>query len=72
MTSELAILEVGDLVRIKESVYSPFYNRPDLGLIGIILEIDYSDLLGCLYYVQTIEGVWKFSDYELEVIDGSR
>jgi len=72
MTSESAILEVGDLVKINQTIYSPFYDRPDLGLVGIILEIDHHDLLGNLYYVQTIDGVWKFSDYELELVDGSR
>tara|TARA_R100001082_G_scaffold23685_1_gene11567 strand:+ start:292 stop:510 length:219 start_codon:yes stop_codon:yes gene_type:complete len=72
MTSKRVILEVGDLVRIKQSIYAPFYTRPDLGLIGMILEIDYHDLLGTLYYVQTIDGVWKFSDYELELLDESR
>tara|TARA_B100001250_G_C19762186_1_gene772995 strand:+ start:510 stop:728 length:219 start_codon:yes stop_codon:yes gene_type:complete len=72
MTSGSVILEVGDLVRIKQSIYAPFYDRPDLGFLGIILEIDHHDLLGSLYYVQTIDGVWKFSDYELELIDESR
>ena len=71
MTPEPVILEVGDLVKIKQSIYSPFYERPDLGLVGIILEIDHHDLLGSLYYIQTIHGVWKFSDYELELLDGS-
>ncbi len=71
MTQKSAILEVGDLVRIKQSIYAPFYDRPDLGILGIILEIDHHDLLGTLYYVLTRDGVWKFSDYELELIDGS-
>jgi len=72
MSSKSDILLVGDLVRITPSIYAPFYARPKLGIIGIILEIDHSDLLGILYYVQTGDGVWKFSDYELELLDGSR
>ena len=70
--SESYILEVGDLVRLKPSIYAPFYARPELGMVGIILEIDHSDLLGVLYYIQTIDGVWRFADYELELLDGSR
>ena len=72
MKSESVILEIGDLVIIKHSVYAPFYARGDIKGIGIILEIDHNDLLGSLYYVQTLDGVWKFSDYELELIDESR
>ena len=72
MASKSDILLVGDLVKITPSIYAPFYARPELGMIGIILEIDHHDLLGILYYVQTRDGVWKFSDYELELIDGSR
>jgi len=72
MSSKSDILVVGDLVRLKQSIYAPFYARPELGMIGIVLEVDHNDLLGVLYYVQTRDGVWRFADYELELIDGSR
>ncbi len=65
-------MKVGDLVKIKHSDYSPFYLRPDVGEIGIIVEIDHSAFMGIIYYVQTSDGIWRFSDYELESLDGSR
>ena len=64
-------MNIGDLVVIKHSDYSPFYARPDVGVIGIILEINHSSFLGVTYYVQTSDGVWRFSDYELELLNGS-
>lgn len=72
MSSESVILEVGDLVIIKHSVYAPFYTRGDIKGIGIIIEIQKSNWLGIIYYVQTIDGIWKFSDYEVELLNGSR
>ena len=72
MTSESDILVVGDLVIIKHSIYAPFYIKGDIKGIGIIVEIENSSWLGIIYYVQTIDGVWKFSDYEVELLDGSR
>ena len=65
-------MKVGDLVIIKHSDHSPFYFRPDVGEIGIILRIRKNTFMGLIYYVQTRDGVWKFSDYELEVLNGSR
>jgi hypothetical protein len=72
MTSKSIILEVGDLVLIKHSIYAPFYTRGDIKGVGIIVEVQRSSWLGIIYYVQTSDGVWKFSDYEVELIDGSR
>ena len=72
MASESAILEVGDLVIIKHSVYAPFYTRGGIKGVGIVLEVKHSSYLGVIYYVQTTDGVWRFSDYELELLDGSR
>ena len=65
------IMKVGDLVNIKQSDYSPFYLRPDVGEIGIIVEISHSSFFGIIYYVQTIDGVWRYSDYELELLNES-
>ena len=72
MEAESVILQIGDLVIIKQSIYAPFYNRPIISEIGVVLEVDYHDVLGSLYYVQTSDGIWKFSDYELELLDESR
>jgi len=72
MASESDILEVGDLVIIKHSIYAPFYTRGDIKGVGIIVEVHYSTYLGVIYYVQTNDGIWRFSDYELELIDESR
>jgi hypothetical protein len=72
MASESAILEVGDLVIIKHSIYAPFYTRGDIKGVGIVLEVQYSSYLGIIYFVQTTDGFWRFSDYELELADGSR
>ena len=72
MASESDILEVGDLVIIKHSIYAPFYTRGDIKGVGIIVEVQYSTYLGVIYYVQTNDGIWRFSDYELELIDESR
>ena len=58
-------MNIGDLVRIKHNNNSPFYIRPDVGEIGIIVAINDSSILGVIYYVQTTSGVWRFSDYEL-------
>tara|TARA_B100000686_G_C16568869_1_gene851783 strand:- start:269 stop:547 length:279 start_codon:yes stop_codon:yes gene_type:complete len=71
-SSESAILEIGDLVLIKHSIYAPFYTRGDIKGIGIIVEVQHSSWLGVIYYVQTNDGIWRFSDYELELIDESR
>jgi len=64
-------MNVGDLVKITHSDYSPFYNRPPVGIIGIIVEINHSSFLGVIYFVHTTDGVWRFSDYELELLNGS-
>ena len=72
MTSESDILEVGDLVMIKHSIYAPFYQRGSIKGVGIIIEVQHSSYLGVIYYVQTTDGIWRFSDYELEVINESR
>lgn len=72
MTSESAILVVGDLVVIKHSIYAPFYVKGEVKGVGIIVEVEESSWLGIIYYVQTTDGVWKFSDYEVELINGSR
>ena len=70
--SESVILEVGDLVIIKRSIYAPFYTRGDIKGVGIIVEVQHSSWLGVIYYVQTKDGIWRFSDYELELINESR
>lgn len=72
MTSESAIFKVGDLVIIKHSIYAPFYTRGDVRGVGIIIEVEKSDYLGVIYYVQTTDGIWRFSDYEVELLNGSR
>ena len=72
MSSESDILKVGDLVAIKHSVYAPFYTRGDIKGVGIIVEVEKSAWLGIIYYVQTNDGIWRFSDYEVELIDESR
>jgi len=64
-------MKVGDLVTIKHSDYSLFYDRPDIGVVGIILEINHSAFMGVIYYIQTTDGIWRFSDYELELLNGS-
>jgi len=64
-------MEIGDLVRIKNSMYAPFYIRPTIGEVGIIVEIEHSEYFGIIYYIQTTDGVWRFSDYELEPISES-
>tara|TARA_B100000700_G_C14990078_1_gene830835 strand:- start:196 stop:414 length:219 start_codon:yes stop_codon:yes gene_type:complete len=72
MPSKSDILNVGDLVIIKHSIYAPFYVRGDIKGVGIIVEIQKSSWLGIIYYVQTSDGIWRFSDYEVELLDGSR
>tara|TARA_R100000406_G_scaffold7696_2_gene5111 strand:+ start:799 stop:1017 length:219 start_codon:yes stop_codon:yes gene_type:complete len=72
MSSESVILEVGDLVEIKHSIYAPFYQRGAVKGVGIIIEVQHSNWMGIIYYVQTIDGIWKFSDYEVELLNGSR
>jgi hypothetical protein len=72
MTSESVILVVGDLVVLKHSVYAPFYVRGDIKGVGIIVEVERSAWLGIIYYVQTTDGIWRFSDYEVELLNGSR
>ena len=57
--------------RIKHRTGSFFFTRPDVGEGGIIVEINHSAFMGVIYYVQTTDGVWRFSDYELELLDGS-
>tara|TARA_R100001591_G_scaffold71478_1_gene79855 strand:+ start:523 stop:720 length:198 start_codon:yes stop_codon:yes gene_type:complete len=64
-------MKVGDLVIIKHSIYAPFYIRSNIKGIGIIIEVQHSSFLGVIYFVQTTDGVWRFSDYELELLDGS-
>ena len=41
-------MKVGDLVRITHSDYSPFYARPEVGIIGIIVEIHHSSFMGII------------------------
>ena len=73
MHPESVILKVGDLVAIKHSGYAPFYVRGELKGVGIIVDVDLSlEFRGIIYYVHTTDGIWKFSDYELELIDGNR
>ena len=62
---------VGDLVEIKKETGAPFFIRPKIGSIGIIVEIQYSSYLGTIYYVYTTDGIWKFSEYEVEMLNGS-
>ena len=71
MASKSDILSIGDLVIIKHSIYAPFYTRGDIKGVGIIVEVQKSDWLGVIYYVQTSDGIWRFSDYELELANGS-
>jgi len=66
------IMKIGDLVKIKPIDYSPFYLRPNIGEVGIIVEINNSVFFGIIYFVQTSDGIWRFSDYELELLSGSR
>ena len=71
--SKSTILRVGDLVRLKHSdSWAPFYTRPHIGEVGIIIEVQHSTFLGIIYYVHTIDGIWRFSDYEVELLNGSR
>ena len=73
MHPESGILKVGDLVAIRHSVYAPFYVRGELKGVVIIVDVDLSlEFRGIIYYVHTTDGIWKFSDYELELLDGSR
>ena len=65
-------MKVGDLVIIKFIGQDPFYIRPSVGEVGIIMEIHNSAFMGVIYYVQTTDGVWRFSDYELELLNESR
>ena len=65
-------MKIGDLVRIKHSHYAPFYIRPETGEVGIIVEIDHSEFMGVIYYILTYDGVWRFSDYEIELLNESR
>ncbi len=65
-------MSVGDLVLITHSNFSPFYDRPVAGRVGIIVEVAQSTFVGIIYYVQTRGGILKFADYELELINGNR
>ncbi len=64
-------MNIGDLVIIKHSIYAPFYQRGDVKGIGIVVEIEHTNFLGVIYYVYTVDGIWRFSDYEVELLDGS-
>jgi hypothetical protein len=60
-------------VAIKHSGFAPFFVRGKQKGVGIVIDIDTSlEFRGIIYYVQTTDGVWKFSDYELELLDESR
>jgi len=64
-------MKIGDLVRFKHRTDPFFFTRPEVGEVGIIVEINTSAFMGIIYYVQTTDGVWRFSDYELELLSGS-
>ena len=72
MPTESDILVVGDLVLIKHSIYAPFYTKGDIQGVGIILEVQKTEWLGIIYYVQTTDGIWRYADYEVELLDESR
>ena len=73
MDKESAIFKIGDLVAIKHSGFAPFFVRGEHKDIGIIIEVDRClEFRGIIYYVHTTDGVWKFSDYELELLNESR
>jgi len=73
MPQESAIFKIGDLVAIKHSGFAPFFVRGEHKGIGIVIDIDRSlEFRGVIYYIQTTDGIWKFSDYELELIHESR
>ena len=72
MAEESAIFKIGDLVAIKHSGFAPFFVRGEHKGVGIVIDIDTSlEFRGIIYYIQTTDGVWKFSDYELELLNGS-
>lgn len=73
MDDKSDIFNIGDLVAIKHSGFAPFFVRGKQKGVGIIIDIDKSlEFRGIIYYVQTTDGVWKFSDYELELLNESR
>jgi hypothetical protein len=73
MSQKPAIFKIGDLVAIKHSGFAPFFVRGEHKAIGIVIDIDRSlEFRGIIYYIQTTDGIWKFSDYELELLNGSR
>ena len=64
-------MKIGDLVRIINSD-NPFFLRPGVGVIGIIVEIRESNWLGKHYYVYVDNVGWRYYESELELInDGS-
>jgi hypothetical protein len=64
-------MNVGDLVILKKSAYAPFYSRPLTNGLGIIIEKDLNSVFGATFYVFTLDGILRFADYELELLNGS-
>lgn len=64
-------MNVGDLVILKKSTYAPFYSRPPTNGLGIIIEKDLNSIFGPTFFVLTTEGILRFADYELELLNGS-
>jgi len=65
-------MDVGDLVILRESVFTPYYSNPTAKELGIIIEKDSSSIFGLTFFVLTVDGILRFADYELELLNGSR
>ena len=59
-------MEIGDLVILK-SHPSQLTRR-----LGVVIEKSISPAYGLSFFIFTIDGIMKFADYELELLNGNR
>ena len=64
-------MNVGDLVILKENLFISRYSQPQKEL-GIIIEKNNSPTYGLTFFVFTIDGIIRFADYELELLNGKK
>ena len=64
-------MNVGDLVILKENLYISRYSQPQKEL-GIIIEKSDSPTYGLTFFVFTVDGIIRFADYELELLNENR
>ena len=65
-------MDVGDLVILRKNVFAPYYSRSPASALGIIVEKDSNSMFGLTFFVLTVDGILRFADYELELLNGSR